>query len=81
LNNTATNDYDKKEYPKSIDVNVNDRAQEEAVVKFIVQMNSGSKHHKNSNKKTAFMETSTFHKTEMNGPWLYLDGIVEDVAL
>jgi hypothetical protein len=71
LNNTATNDYDKKEHPKSIDVNVNvnDRAQEEAVVKFIVQMTSGSKRHNNSNKKAAFMETSTFRKTEINGPW------------
>jgi uncharacterized protein YchJ len=46
---------------------------EEAVVKFIVQMTSGSKRHNNSNKKTAFMETSTFRKTEMNGPWLIRD--------
>jgi uncharacterized protein YchJ len=80
LNSTATNDYDKKEYLKSIDVNVNDRAQEEAVVKFIVQMTSGNKRH-NINKKIGFMETSTFRRTEINGPWLYLDGIVEDVAL
>lgn len=78
MNNTTTNDFDKNEYPKTSNEHVNSRGEEEAVVKFIVQMKSGDKHH--MNKKSAFMETSTFRKTETNGPWLYLDGIVEDVV-
>lgn len=77
MKNTTTIDLDKKD--KTSNGNVNIRDEEEAVVKFIVQMKSSNKHHRN--KKSAFMETSTFRKTEANGPWLYLDGIVEDVVL